>query len=106
MKSPVSTRASSHVLCLLLITSFGAYAQPSWTTGYPQLLSGASSVDLKLKIDSDGIIYYVLYSAAQNGITAAQLKNDALYGGNLSIVRRGNVAVTANTLQTVKQATL
>jgi len=66
------------VVCFVLLTALGTYAQPSWVTPYPQLLSGATSVDIKVQTDSSGTIYYAIYKTAQNGITSAQLKNDAL----------------------------
>ena len=94
------------VVCIVLLTALGAYAQPSWVTGYPQILSGATSVDIKAQTDSSGTIYYAIYKTAQSGITSAQLKNDALEGTNPNLVLRGSVASTSNTLQTIKQTAL
>ena len=96
----------SLVVCFVLLTALGAYAQPSWVTGYPQILSGATSVDIKVQTDSNGTIYYAIYKTAQSGITSAQLKTDALGGTNPNLVRRGSVAITSNTLQTIKQTAL
>ena len=96
----------SLVVCFVLLTALGAYAQPSWVTGYPQLLSGATSVDIKVQTDSSGTIYYAIYKTAQGGITSVQLKNDVLVGGNLNLVKRGSVAITSDSLQTIKQTAL
>src|SRR6267378_815275 len=94
------------VVCFVLLTALGAYAQPSWVTGYPQILSGATSVDIKVQTDSGGTIYYAIYKTAQSGITSTQLKNDALVGSNPNLVKRGSVAITSNALQTIKQTGL
>src|SRR6185295_2731268 len=95
----------SFSLCFFLL-AMGAYAQPSWTTGYPQILSGASSVDIKVQTNSNGTIYYAIYSTVQSGMTSAQLKADALGGSNPNLVRRASTSMTANTLQTLKQTGL
>src|SRR5258705_11935223 len=94
------------VVCMVLFTSLGTYAQPSWMTGYPQILSGATSVDIKVQTDSSGTFYFAIYKTAQTGMTSTQLKNDALMGTNPNLVKRGSVAIAANTLQTIKQTGL
>ena len=94
------------VLCFVFLTALGALAQPSWVTGYPQIISGASSADINVQIDSTGTIYYAIYSSVQSAMTSAQLKNDALFGGNPNLVRRGSAAITSNTLLTINEATL
>ena len=96
----------SLAVCFVLLTALGAYAQPSWVSGYPQILSGATSVDIKVQINSTGSIYYAIYKTVQSGMTSAQLKTDALGGTNTNLVRRGSLGITANTLQTIRQATL
>ena len=97
----------SGIILSLLFTAVGSYAQPSWLPGYPQILSGASSVDIGVKTDANGLLYYAIYSGVQPAMTSVQLKNDALVGSNNpNLVRRGSVAITSNSLQTIKQATL
>src|SRR6185295_1393624 len=94
------------VISFIFFAALGASAQPSWVASYPQLLSGATSVDINVQTDSAGTIYYAIYNTAQSGMTSVLLKNDALLGSNPNLVRRGSAAITSNTLQTIKQTGL
>lgn len=78
---------------------------PSWTSGYPEIVHGASSVDLNVKTDEDGTVYYGIYSAVQSGLTAAQLKSDVI-NGNTALVRMGTIAIAADTALMIQEVDL
>jgi predicted esterase len=81
-------------------------AEPSWSAGYPVILTGASSADIKAKVTESGTLYYVIFKSAQTAITASQIKSYGLAGGNTQIVRYGSRAITANIEILIKEASM
>ncbi|WP_135554709.1 fibronectin type III domain-containing protein [Paenibacillus cymbidii] len=58
-------------------------------------LNGATTIDVHAKLQETGAIYYVLYSAAQPGLTATALKSAAQGPTGSGVLRNGVVPVAA-----------
>ncbi len=74
---------------------------PTWSSGYPNIVSGATSIDLRYELNSTSNVYYAVYNAQQSGITPQTIKNAALSGTGSGLVTSGKAANwTANTVGT------
>lgn len=87
------------IVALVTVGLFGstsfAFAQPSWSSGYPKSSSGASSIDFTVKSNQSSTIYYVIYKSDQANLTASAVKSAATGSIITDIQKKGSITLAA-----------
>ena len=82
---------------LLLLTCLQSFAiAPKWSTGFPQAINGATSIDLTFNTDQNSSIYYVVYNAIPTNFTPATIKADARAAIGGAISKNGIASVKSS----------
>lgn len=95
-KTSISLKGICIAICLF--STINLYASPpKWSSGYPKVVNGASSMDLTFNTDQGGKVYYAIYNVSPLNLTAALVKSNAIAGVTGSIVKAGTLAISAAT---------
>jgi pimeloyl-ACP methyl ester carboxylesterase len=62
-----------------------------WVRNYPTISKGLTSVIVKIRLTQPGQVYYAFYDHKIEGITASQIKSDAINQTNTSIQQAGTI---------------
>lgn len=75
----------------------GDNTAPAWISGYPTNSNlAASSFKLKVNVNEDGIIYYIVVNNGGTAPNSSQVTNGVTYAG-ATVVKAGNSFVSSNT---------
>ena len=88
---------------LLILISFSSlHAQNlQWSSGYPRVVAGATSVTIPTSLTTPGNVYYLIFSEARSSITSMEIKNYAQQSNALQgLIARGIVPVVKGSSDT------